>query len=140
MAAARVVAVRAEEVFAHAEGILDLGDPERVHDMRVATRRLRAALEVFEPCFPAKRRRKALRGTKALADALGARRDADVEIGLLEGVAAELDGRDREAAERVLAGVRAERLRANEELAAFVTAKRLRKLRRRLARLAGSAQ
>ena len=35
------------------EDVLDVADIERVHDMRVATRRLRAALEVFEPCFPA---------------------------------------------------------------------------------------
>ena len=49
--------------------MLDIDDPERVHDMRVATRRLRAAMEVFEPCFPRKRFRKALREVKALADA-----------------------------------------------------------------------
>ena len=42
------------ELAEHAEGVLDTGDIERVHDMRVATRRLRAALEIFEPCFPAK--------------------------------------------------------------------------------------
>ena len=54
--------------------------------MRVATRRLRAALEIFEPCFPRKRHRKALKKVKALADALGERRDADVEIALLEGL------------------------------------------------------
>ena len=66
--------------------MLDLDDVERVHDMRVATRRLRAALEVFEPCFPRKRHRKALKKVKALADALGERRDRDVEIELLEGL------------------------------------------------------
>lgn len=140
VAAARVVEVRAEEVFAQADGILDVDDPERVHDMRVATRRLRAALEIFEPCFPRKRRRKALKRVKALADALGARRDVDVEIELLEGVASEVNGRDREAVERLLDGMRAEQRRANEDLEAFLTAKRLKKLRRRLAKLAGEAQ
>ncbi len=53
--AARIVAVRAAELTEHAQGVLDTGDIERVHDMRVATRRLRAALEIFEPCFPAER-------------------------------------------------------------------------------------
>ena len=66
------------------DGVLDIGDVERVHDMRVATRRLRAAMEVFEPCFPRKRFRKALKEVKALADALGERRDRDVEIEFLE--------------------------------------------------------
>ncbi len=65
--------------------------------MRVATRRLRAALEVFEPCFPAKRWRKALKRVKRLADALGERRDLDVEIELLEGLADETAEADREA-------------------------------------------
>ncbi|HEX8958788.1 MAG TPA: CHAD domain-containing protein, partial [Solirubrobacterales bacterium] len=65
-AAARVVEVRAAEVFEQVPGVLNLGDVERVHDMRVATRRLRAALEVFEPCFPRERRRKALKKVKAL--------------------------------------------------------------------------
>ena len=55
-----------------------LAEIERVHDMRVATRRLRAALEVFEPCFPGKAHAAVLRQVKALADALGERRDRDV--------------------------------------------------------------
>jgi CHAD domain-containing protein len=138
--AAKVVEVRAGEVFAHSEGVLDLGDVERVHDMRVATRRLRATLEIFGPCFPRKRRRRALRRVKALADALGARRDLDVEIELLEGIAAEAAEADRAALTRLLDGLRTEQLRANEGLAEFVTAKRLKKLRRRLKKLAGSAR
>ena len=64
--------------------VLDIGDIERVHDMRVATRRLRAALEVFEPCFPKKRLSAALSEVKALADALGERRDRDVTIAALD--------------------------------------------------------
>lgn len=140
VAAARAVEVRAAEVFEQADGIFDLEDPERVHDMRVATRRLRAALEVFGPCFPRKRWRRALKRVKALADALGARRDVDVEIGLMEGVAAEVGGRDREVVERRLEAMRAQQRRANDELAAFVTTKRLKKLRRRLEKLAGSAR
>ena len=52
--AARVVEVRCQELVDHSEGVLDTSDIERVHDMRVASRRLRAALEVFMPCFPPK--------------------------------------------------------------------------------------
>ena len=95
-AAARVVEVRAAEVFEQTQGVLDLKSPERVHDMRVATRRLRAAMEVFEPCFPRKRFRRALKEVKALADALGARRDLDVEVEFLRRFDPEADGSDRE--------------------------------------------
>ena len=48
------------EVADHSRDVLDVADIERVHDMRVATRRLRAALEIFEPCFPAGPMRSAL--------------------------------------------------------------------------------
>jgi CHAD domain-containing protein len=135
-AAARVVEVRAAEVFEHSRDVLDLGDVERVHDMRVATRRLRAALEVFEPCFAQKRRRKALKRVKALADALGERRDRDVAIEFLERIAGEAPETDRAAIAALVGRLREEQLRANEELAPFVAPRRLRKLRRRLRKLA----
>src|SRR5438046_2113521 len=83
-AAARTVAVRAQELFEHAEGVLDTSDIERVHDMRVASRRLRAVLEIYEPCFPRKALRDVLDDVKALADALGERRDPDVHLAQLE--------------------------------------------------------
>ena len=67
-------------------GVLDVDDIERVHDMRVATRRLRAALEIFGPCFPRQELKAALRQVKELADALGERRDRDVAIATLEDI------------------------------------------------------
>ena len=60
-------------------------DTEAVHDMRVASRRIRSGLIVFGPCFKPtdlERWRKAIKGvTKVLGDA----RDTDVQIGYLEG-------------------------------------------------------
>ncbi|MFL5826910.1 MAG: CHAD domain-containing protein [Thermoleophilaceae bacterium] len=82
-AAASVVEKRAEELFSFEENVLDTDDIERVHDMRVASRRLRAVLEVFASCFPRKAHRGVLRDVKAIADALGERRDPDVAIELL---------------------------------------------------------
>ncbi len=139
-AAARVIEVRAAEVFEHAEGVLDTADIERLHDMRVATRRLRAALEVFEPCFPAKRHRKALKRVKALSDALGERRDRDVSIEFLGGFAGEAPDADRPALAELIERLRDEQRQANDELAPFITPKRLRKLRRRLRDLTKAAR
>jgi len=138
-AAAKAVRVRSKEVFAHSDGVLDLDRVEPVHDMRVATRRLRAALEIFEPCFPAKRHRKALKKVKALADALGERRDADVEIALLEGLAGDAAEADHAAVRRLIEERRVRRREANDRLAAYVAPKRLRKLRKRLKRLSKAA-
>jgi CHAD domain-containing protein len=139
-AAALVVGVRAEEVFERADGVLDTTDVERVHDMRVATRRLRAALEVFALAFPRKRHRKALKRVKALADALGERRDLDVEIELLEGLAPDVVEPDREALQALIADLRERRGEANEALAPHVRRKRLKKLRRRLRKLVKEAR
>jgi CHAD domain-containing protein len=138
-AAARVVRVRAAEVFEHSDGVLDVEEIERLHDMRVATRRLRAALEVFEACFPRKRYRKALKRVKALADALGERRDRDVEIEFLAEFAAQAPEADREALETRIETLREEQLEANDELAPYLAKKRLRKLSRRLQQLAERA-
>ncbi len=139
-AAARVIGVRANEVFEHSRGVLDLGDIERVHDMRVATRRLRAAMEVFEACFPAKRHRKALKRVKALADALGERRDRDVLIEMLEGFVDEAPPADRGALQELVADLRDEQRQANEELEPCVSDRRLKKLRRRLNQLVEAAE
>jgi CHAD domain-containing protein len=139
-AAARIVAVRAKEVFAHADGVLDVDDPERLHDMRVATRRLRAALEICEPCFPAKSYRKALKRVKRLADALGERRDRDVEIGFLEGFRGDAPAADQAALAARIEALRQEQRQANQALAPRLKPKRLRKLRRRLKKLAKAAQ
>lgn len=136
----RVVAVRAEEVFEHSDGVLEIDDIEKLHDMRVATRRLRAALEVFEPCFPAKRHRKALKRVKALADALGERRDRDVAIEFLAGFAAEAPAADRPAVEALIEGLRGEQRQANDDLVPYVKRKRLKKLRRRLRELVEAAK
>lgn len=139
LAAARTIEVRAAEVFEHSGGVLDMDDIEAVHDMRVATRRLRAALEVFAPCFPAKRHRKALKRVKALADALGERRDPDVSIEFLSSFADEAPEADRAALAALIERLRDEQRQANEDLAPYVSAKRLKKLRRRLARLVKAA-
>jgi CHAD domain-containing protein len=137
--AVRIVRVRAQEVFDHADGVLDVEQPERLHDMRVATRRLRAALEICAPCFPPRRHREALKRVKRLADALGERRDRDVEIAFLEDFAARAPAEDRAALAQRIATLREEQRTANEALAPRLKPKRLRKLRRPLQKLVAEA-
>jgi CHAD domain-containing protein len=116
-AAAKVVAVRAQELADHSQNVLDTSDIERVHDMRVATRRLRAVLEIFAPCFPKREHAEILSEVKALADALGERRDPDVHIAALDTFAAEVKPSSR-AGVRLLAGrFRDEQAQANGGLA-----------------------
>ena len=116
-AAAATVRVRADELVAQAEGVLDTGRIERVHGMRVATRRLRAVLEIYAPCFPPKELKRTLREVKALADALGARRDPDVQLEGLDRFAATLPAEDRPGIEGFMAVVRGDQEAGNETLA-----------------------
>ena len=139
-AAAKVIAVRSREVADHSRDVLNVTDIERVHDMRVATRRLRAALEIFEPCFPEPQYREALREVKAVADALGERRDADVAIAALERFAAGLAAPDRPGVASLVEQVRTEQADANGRLEAFVQARRLAALSERLSELVVEAE
>src|ERR671932_1988320 len=138
-AAAATVAVRAAELFEHAEGVLDTSDIERVHDMRVASRRLRAVLEIYAPCFPPDQFKPLLKEVKALADALGARRDPDVLLAQLERIEAALPKADAPGVEAFAGPVRAEQARGNEVLAAALDHAERIELRGRLAVLAESA-
>ena len=138
-AAAKVVAVRAQELADHSENVLDTTDIERVHDMRVATRRLRAVLEIFAPCFPKALHRDVLRDVKALADALGERRDPDVHIAALDAFAAGAKPSSR-AGVRLLAGrFRNEQAAANKRLAQALEQAEATNLDDRLRELIGSA-
>ena len=118
VAAARIVRQRADELFAHSENVLDTSDIERVHDMRVASRRLRAVLEIFEPCFPRGDFKTVLRDVKALADALGERRDPDVHIEAMEAFERGVQATNRPGIEALVGSLRDRQAHGNEILAA----------------------
>lgn len=66
------------------EGVRKGEDIEHLHRMRVASRRMRACLNTFSPCFSGRRFRKVYRGTRSITRALGQARDADVQIAFLK--------------------------------------------------------
>jgi CHAD domain-containing protein len=138
-AAAATVAVRAQELFEHSENVLDMTDIERVHDMRVASRRLRAVLEIYAPCFPEAQFKPLLREVKDLADALGERRDPDVLLDRLATLEAALPKANAPGIEAFAAPIREEQLRGNETLAAALEHAERTNLKGRLALLAASA-
>ncbi len=138
-AAAATVAVRAEELFEHSAGVLDTSDIERVHDMRVASRRLRAVLEIYAPCFPAAQYKPLLREVKDLADALGERRDPDVLLDRLATLEEALPKANTPGIEAFAAPVREEQERGNATLAAALEHAERTDLAGRLALLAASA-
>ncbi len=135
-AASRIVAVRAQELFDAQEGVLDTQDIERVHAMRVASRRLRAVLEIFAVCFPPDEHRAVLAEVKALADALGARRDPDVQLDAVARLADAMGDAERPGLEVFADRLRAEQAAGNEVLAAALERADAVDLRGRLLELA----
>ena len=66
------------EMLRHEPAVRLGQDSEALHDMRVATRRLRASFGVFESAFPARATRPHLKRLRAAGRALGPARDLDV--------------------------------------------------------------
>jgi CHAD domain-containing protein len=102
----------------------------------VATRRLRAVMEIFAPAFPKKQHRALLKEVKALADALGERRDPDVAIDALDRFGAALPAEDRQGIDHLIAELRDEQHGANAELAAALQRMEENDLRGRLRAMA----
>ncbi|MEO8073318.1 MAG: CHAD domain-containing protein [Acidobacteriota bacterium] len=80
----KILRVRFGEILEKRETALHSESIEGVHDMRVATRRLRSALRDFSPLLKKKPLNKLKKDLKQIADALGAARDQDVAIIALE--------------------------------------------------------
>lgn len=66
------------------EGVMTSVDIEYIHRMRVATRRLRSSLAIFRDSFPKKDYKQFLKDIRAVTKALGAARDLDVQLELLQ--------------------------------------------------------
>jgi len=68
-----------DKIIQHLPGTIKGEDPEELHDMRVATRRLRATMLVFHACFPGYTFAFLYRRVSDLTKALGSVRDMDVQ-------------------------------------------------------------
>ena len=79
-----VLVTRFGELYHFRAAALDWSDPEGVHSMRVASRRLRSALRDFTPYLHKRRLSSVLKSLRDIADALGEVRDQDVAVMALE--------------------------------------------------------
>ena len=86
-------------------------DPEALHDMRVATRRLRAAVRIFAPALPARVERELRDELRWLGQLLGGVRDLDVQLEHLDAFAAQSPVSGRAGLARFRDYLEAERLR-----------------------------
>ena len=72
------------QMMSYKDGAKDGSDIEFVHEMRVTSRRLRAAMDNFADCFPEKAFKKHYKKIKLITQTMGAVRDLDVLIARFE--------------------------------------------------------
>jgi CHAD domain-containing protein len=129
-----VLLTRLEETCEHREAALHSQGEDGIHDMRVASRRLRSALRDFRTYLRGGRRLgEAHAELKRLADTLGEVRDEDVAAGSLEKMKAEAPEEARAGLELFAADRRARRERAHAALAPELEAESFEAARGRIA-------
>lgn len=122
-----------DKLLAREEAVLRDEDSEDVHQMRVATRRLRAALQTLEGVFEPGLIRTYRKGLRSIAASLGAVRDGDVFLEHVLAHQAGLPAEQQDALGPLVAAVSAERAQARANLLEALASKRYRKLKRSFA-------
>lgn len=126
----RVLRARLGEVYDLRAAALKWEDTEGVHDMRVASRRLRSALRDFADLLGGKG--VSQRRLKAVADALGEVRDQDVAIALLEKIRTKGGEEVSAGIEQLIRERDAVRARARERLREAIAETPLAEMREKL--------
>src|SRR5512136_446696 len=101
MAARQLLAEREEEFFRRRDKALKTSDPEDIHDLRVASRRLREGAALFAPCYPAGEMARLLKGLKLVTRLLGDIRNTDEAILFFTALAEEVAADCRNDLERI---------------------------------------
>lgn len=78
--------------FSHWDKTVEAFEEEEVHDLRVASRRLREAVALFSPCFPAGALRRGAKLIREATKAMGALRNLDEALPFFSGLAPECPG------------------------------------------------
>jgi CHAD domain-containing protein len=127
-----------EEIGMHDPGVRLDTDPEELHDLRVAVRRLRAMLRAARPMLELEWSEAVRTELGWLGGELGPLRDADVFLTYLAEQAATVDERDRSALDELVGLVERDRERARERVLRALRSERYLELLQQL-ELAGQA-
>lgn len=93
----KILRTRFEEMYSYEKGTIKGEDIEYLHDMRVSSRRVQAALRIFRGAFPKKKFKPVYEKLRSLIRALGIVRHYDVFINRLNKFRESLDEKDRKA-------------------------------------------
>ncbi|TMA41580.1 MAG: CHAD domain-containing protein [Deltaproteobacteria bacterium] len=125
------------QVFGREEAGARAGEVEPVHQLRVATRRLRAGLRLFEPVLAAATVRRACDELAWLGDSIGAVRDLDVLLLAIASRGRRLDPVERDALAPLVTLLRERRAIARDGLVRALEGDRCRRLLTRLGSVGG---
>ncbi len=93
--ACRYLRRQLDALIKEVRGVRENQDIEPVHQARVASRRMRAALRMFADCFDAKKTATWQKRIKRLTKGLGAARDLDVQVEFVSQFLSRLDEKDK---------------------------------------------
>ncbi|MBH0202141.1 MAG: CYTH and CHAD domain-containing protein [Nitrospira sp.] len=119
-------------LVAHDPGTRLGTEPESLHQMRVATRRLRAVLRTTQPILLPAWATSLQQELDWLSELLGPARDLDVQIAYFTEESAELDARDRKLLAQFIAHLRTQRAAVQQMVLSELTSARYFELLRRL--------
>jgi len=125
----QVLVTRFEELHGWRDAALDWTDPEGVHSMRVASRRLRSALRDFMPYVRKRNLTPAFKKLRDVADVLGRVRDLDVAILALEQIEKQAPPKLSGGVKQFVDNQREVRERARKDLKATLRKSELKQLK-----------
>lgn len=119
---------RFDELLEWRKAALNWSDPEGVHSMRVASRRLRSTMRDFLPYLPKRSFTSVTKQLKSLAAVLGEVRDQDVGIAALEEIQKKAPAAHSEALKQFIENRKQLREQQRKKLKAALTKGELKKL------------
>ncbi len=125
-----VLGLRLEEMCLLRKAALDFSDPEGVHDMRVASRRVRSALRDFAPHLRRTKIASSTKHLKEIAYKLGVVRDYDVAIIALEKLQKKANPEISSGLQRIIDNRKARLDPARKELVQALSYKEVSQLKR----------
>lgn len=115
-----MIGERWEAVWKAVPAAIDGSDIEGVHDVRVASRRLRAAMDISQEAFPASWYKPLHRAAKEITSELGEVRDRDVQIEYLQELIERSPPGDRTGIQRLIDRLDRERTAARTEMEQYL--------------------
>ncbi len=124
------IATRWEEVWKVLPGALEGDDPEAVHAARVASRRLRAAMDSAAEVYPKRWYRALHKAAKSITRSLGDVRDRDVLLAKLVADREQAEAAEQAGIDHLIERVRAERDEARSAMRKALPRGRVRRIRK----------